>query len=58
MTLQKLFFSAPVGGEAADWSGKRIDLGRLRLPKPHHRGSPVIDKSKILKGRSAGALAA
>jgi hypothetical protein len=29
-------FPAPVGGYAADWCGKWMDMERLRLPKPFH----------------------
>ena len=40
VTLQNPFLPAGCGGCAATTSGKREILGRLRLPKPHHRVSP------------------
>src|SRR5215208_8380736 len=37
----RIFFSARVGGDAADTGGKGEYSGRLRLPEPHHRVSSV-----------------
>jgi hypothetical protein len=42
MPSKKLVFSRCIGGFAADTAGNRGHLGRLRLPKSHHRVSPVI----------------